>query len=277
MFEGRKMLVATKHRKEVVLKPMFENALGVHCVVPEIDTDCFGTFSGEMERKDDPLTTAKKKCLLAMDAYACDMAVSSEGSFGLHPQLFFAYADEEILMFIDRKNNLEIHAREISADTNFSGKEIHGENDLLEFALAARFPSHALILKGMNGTKVEFKKDIVTHDGLMHAYRQLLETHENVYVETDMRAHCNPSRMKVIEKAAAKLLKTIQSECPDCSTPGFGITDARKGLPCGRCGAKTQGILSYIHACRHCGFEKEEFHPHKKESQDPMFCDFCNP
>ncbi len=78
MFKGRTLLIATKHRKEQVISPILEEALGVKCIVSEnIDTDVLGTFTGEVERTNSPLETARMKCELA-----------SEGSFGSHPYLF---------------------------------------------------------------------------------------------------------------------------------------------------------------------------------------------
>ena len=61
MFEGRKLLIATKHKKEIVIAPILEKELGVTCfVAPDLDTDELGTFTGEVERRDDPFTTARK-------------------------------------------------------------------------------------------------------------------------------------------------------------------------------------------------------------------------
>ena len=96
MFSGRKLVIATKHKKEQVIAPLLENALGAKCIVPEgFDTDTFGTFSGEKERADDPVITARIKCLKAMELTGATLGVASEGSFGPHPSLFFINADEE--------------------------------------------------------------------------------------------------------------------------------------------------------------------------------------
>lgn len=55
MFQGRKLLIATKHEKEKAIASIFEKELGVKCfVAPNLDTDTLGTFTGEIERKDDP-------------------------------------------------------------------------------------------------------------------------------------------------------------------------------------------------------------------------------
>ena len=115
IFKGRKLLIATKHEKEKVIAPILEKELGVKCfVVKNFDTDKLGTFTGEIDRIDDPITTVRNKCIMAMELMNCDLAIASEGSFGAHPTIYFVPADDEFLIFIDKKNGLEIIAREIS-------------------------------------------------------------------------------------------------------------------------------------------------------------------
>ncbi|RTY96888.1 hypothetical protein EKL98_16285, partial [Flavobacterium bomense] len=97
------------------------------------------------------------------------------------------------------------------------------------------------------------------------------------YIETDMRAMYNPTRMKVIEKAAFKLVDKIKSLCPKCRTPGFGIIDRREGLPCQQCHFPTRSTLSHIYSCQKCSYKKEEKYPNGKQTEDPMYCDICNP
>jgi hypothetical protein len=38
--------------------------------------------------------------------------------------------------------------------------------------------------------------------------------------------------MTVIQNATKKLVEKINSCCPQCNIPGFGITDAKRGLKC---------------------------------------------
>jgi hypothetical protein len=92
-----------------------------------------------------------------------------------------------------------------------------------------------------------------------------------------MRAMYNLSRMTVIENATKKLVAKVHSCCPQCNIPGFGITDAKKGLECSLCGSATNSTLSYIYICQHCQHTKEAMYPNKKTTEDPMYCDYCNP
>ena len=145
MFTDRKLIIATKHQKEKVIAPLLEKALGVRCFTnTDFNSDILGTFTGEIERPDDPITTARNKCMMAMEMSKCDLAIASEGSFSVHPYLFFIYADEEILMLKDKKNDLEIIVKELSTKTNFDGRHIKTEQELVEFANAVHFPSHGL-------------------------------------------------------------------------------------------------------------------------------------
>lgn len=278
MFSGRKLIIATKHQKEKAIAPLFEKELGIICITDErLDTDVLGTFTGEIERKQDPISTAREKCFLAMNLSGCDMAVASEGSFGAHPSAFFITADDEFIMFIDKKNNLEIIARELSMETNFHGEEIYNLQQLLDFSRKVQFPSHGIILRNSKNDNDIIIKGITNYALLEESYHKLTEGRTSIFAETDMRAMYNPTRMGVIEQAAQKLIQKIKSCCPACNMPGFGVTDAKKGLRCNLCNSPTNSILYYIYSCSHCSFVKEEMFPNGKTTEDPMYCDHCNP
>ncbi|MFC5192068.1 DUF6671 family protein [Algoriphagus aquatilis] len=278
LFAGRKLVIATKHGKESVLKPLFDEDLGVECeVTTSLDTDLLGTFSGEIERTLDPISTARRKCELAMDLTGADLALASEGSFGAHPSAFFLPANEEWLLFLDRKNQLEVHARHLSMETNFAGQEFSDLNTLEDFAQQALFPSHGLILRNQQNCNFEIYKGITDQSLLLELGEQLLKKYGNAYVETDMRAHLNPTRMKVIKETAQKLLEKIRSCCPSCSLPGFAVVSAEPGLPCSWCGTPTRSILFQTKTCTHCGHTDRVHFPQGKTTEDPMYCDRCNP
>ncbi len=278
LFQNRKIVIATKHEKEKVIKPILESNLDVHCFIPNnFDTDQWGTFSGEIERNEDVLNTLRKKCLNAMKENSCDLAIASEGSFGAHPTIFFAHADDEVVMLMDTKNELELVAREISTDTNFNGSYVENKSELLAFASKTKFPSHGLILKSSESSFEKAIKGITDEKLLLEAFENLSNQYGKVYVETDMRALYNPTRMTVIEKAVNKLVNVILSQCPNCETPGFTVTEVKEGLPCEWCNSPTRSTLSFISSCKKCNFASEEKYPHQKTTEDPMYCDFCNP
>lgn len=278
LFKGRKAVIATMHRKQDVIAPLLEEAFGLKCgVAPGYDTDLYGTFSGEVDRVLSPLETVRKKCLDAMDRYGFDIGIASEGSFGPHPTLFFAHANEELLMFIDRRNDLEVVVREISTATNFNGRRIENLRELEEFAEMVQFPSHALILKDRQEKFTRVVKGIDTPENLLKHAMKFLERFGGFYAETDMRAMYNPSRMKVIGQAAEKLVSVLKSTCPVCETPGFAVTEAKPGLPCMLCHLPTKSVKAHIFTCQKCKHTEERNNPHGKMYEQPDYCDYCNP
>jgi len=278
MFSGRTLLIVTKHAKEKVIAPILEEELGVKCMVTsDFDTDLLGTFTGEIDRKEDPITTLRKKCLLAMQLANCDLAVASEGSFGPHPSLYFTHADDEFLILIDQKNDLEIIGRELTTETNFNGAQIRSEKELKDFADQSQFPSHGLILRKNKEDFSSIKKENSDWETLVRNFTELSSTDGKAYVETDMRAMKNPTRMKIIEKVTVNLVAKLHSLCPNCNTPGFDIFEVKKGLPCELCSFPTRSTLSYVYACKKCNFTQIDDNPHGKLTESPEFCDICNP
>lgn len=266
------------HGKEKVISPLLEKQLNVKCIIPKnFDTDLFGTFTGEIERTLVPISTIRKKCLSAMNLFNCELGVASEGSFGPHPTLGFVNVDEELIIFIDKKNKIEVLARELSLKTNFDGQDVFSELELIDFAKRTKFPSHGLILKANQNKKVEIFKDFKNINHLKSKFNYLKKNKYSVSIETDMRAMNNPTRMRVIQIATKKLINKLKTNCPNCDTIGFEIVEAISGLPCQLCAMPTRSTLKHIYACKKCDFKKEKKYPHKKLTEDPMYCDFCNP
>jgi hypothetical protein len=277
-FEGRQLVIASMHQKEQVLQPLLEEGLKVIVSVAEgLNTDLLGTFSGEVARIADPLTTAHKKCELAMELTGCDLALASEGSFGAHPSAFFLPANEEWLLIIDRKHQLEIHARHLSTATNFAGQAFSSLEELEAFASKVGFPSHGLILRHSKDALEGLLKGITDPDQLRTAALQMLETQGAGFVETDMRAMFNPSRMQVIGETAQFLLKKLNTHCPSCQLPGFAVTAAEPGLPCSLCGTPSSTALAHLLVCSHCQHQEKVLFPHGKKTEDPQYCQVCNP
>jgi hypothetical protein len=87
----------------------------------------------------------------------------------------------------------------------------------------------------------------------------------------------NPTRMKIIKEAGEKLIQKIKSTCPSCNYPGFGIVRAEAGLKCENCNMPTKSTSAHIYQCKHCDFESQKMFPNGKSTENPQFCDFCNP
>ncbi len=276
-FSGRKIAIASMHQKNRVLAPILEKELGLIPFVPKINTNQFGTFSGEIDRRYSPLDAALMKCNLAMDISRCDMAIASEGSFGPHPYIFFAKANEELILLVDRKNNLTFSAKVLSTNTNHDGLKASRPEEVAEFAEKIGFPEHGIILKDTEENFSMIQKDINSRIHLDKFVNDWFLKNDQIWVETDLRAMRNPTRMKVIKEATTKLIDKINSKCPSCSFPGFWVVESISGLKCAQCGSSTQSTLAHRYACKECKFESIKEFPNKRFVEDPMYCDQCNP
>lgn len=272
-FAGRTLVLATMHGKETVMAPLLEAGLGVHVVVAEgLNTDAFGTFSGEISRQGTPLDAARRKIKAALDATGQTLGIASEGSFGPHPALPFFYADAELVLLVDRETGREWTGEAVSTDTNFGASDVRTWEEIEEFAHRARFPDHGLILKGENGALVKGLRDWET---LRREGTRLLEARQPLTVETDMRAMHNPLRRAVIAEATRNLAVKLQTPCPACAAPGFALAERVPGLPCEHCGFPSRLPRAEVWACAACGHREER--PVAEAYADPRYCDLCNP
>lgn len=270
------MLIATKHGKEAAIAPVLEKRFGLTCHVAEdFDTDRFGTFTGEVARLSDPLLTVREKCEAAAREFGSDLVIASEGSFGPHPVLGWGTFNEEYLLLLDRTNNLCITGRIMSHSTNLNATVVSTRHDLLDFALGNGFPSHGMVLSTMD--KAMCTKGIREERILLEIFSRYHDLSGEVRIETDMRAMMNPTRMELIEKTAGLLADRMETNCPSCHVPGFGITGALSGLPCRMCNHPTRSTQYYLLCCTHCNHEERRLKHSSGYKENPTYCDRCNP
>lgn len=279
IFSGRTVVIATQHRKEQVIAPILDKAYNIDVVVPDdFDTDQFGTFTREIKRKGNQLEAARKKALAALQLTGHDLAIASEGSFDAHPSIPFLQSNYEILLLVDTKNNLEIAGHYRTSDTNIATDSFESIEELDTLIKKHKFPDHGLILRTSDKSDAHILKHIETVYDLRRESEVLLyKGNKKLIIETDLRAHRNPTRMKAIEKAAKDLVKNMKSLCPKCETPGFVMTGMLKGLPCKWCEEPTELPLSYTYSCSKCAYTENR--PSKKygDKADPQYCSYCNP
>jgi hypothetical protein len=279
-YKGCCIVLTTKHQKSIAIAPPFEKILGAGVIEYVADTDRLGTFSGEVERKATALDTAREKCEWGIKKTKAQYTLVSEGSFGPHPFIPFIPANKEILYFIDQKREFHLYVSDLSTDTNYQMAEVSSYEEILTFAEKSLFPSHALIVRTYpRDIKGLIFKGLQSYDALENAFNEIKKISSNgkVWIETDMRAHLNPTRMKVIEKLAETLALRLTVACPECSTPGWGKVGVETGLPCRWCENPTNEIKMEVFGCAKCSY-KSVFPPeHGKEKADPGQCVFCNP
>lgn len=277
---SRIALLATKHAKETVIAPLFAQALGMTVTVPEgFDSDRFGTFTRDIERQGNQLEAARAKANAVLDQVGGTVAIASEGAFFSDPMLPMLAQNRELVVLIDRDQNLEIVGQSLSSDTNFSHKTVTSVEEALTFAAAAKFPSHGLVVMPEADCldTATIVKGLVHETELIKAVEKTLQGFPSAHIETDMRAMHNPLRMEVIADATRDLITTLQRRCPSCGTPGFSMVERKPGLPCGLCQIPTQLILKDIYQCLRCQHTEDHYYPNGIRSADPGQCWNCNP
>jgi hypothetical protein len=97
------------------------------------------------------------------------------------------------------------------------------------------------------------------------------------FVESDLRAHRNPTRMAAIRAATLDLVANARRSCPGCGAPGFRVVDRLPGLPCRWCRLPTERTLAFVYACQRCERREEARYPDGREQAEPGQCPNCNP
>ncbi|ABA23925.1 conserved hypothetical protein [Trichormus variabilis ATCC 29413] len=282
LFRNRLAVLATMHQKEKVIAPLLEQELGIKVIVPpDFNTDIFGTFTREVKRPGTQIAAARLKAEKVLELTGENLAIASEGSFAPHPLVPYIYSNREIIILLDKINDIEIIGEEFSTYTNFNHQAVESLDEAYTFAKKVGFPEHGLVVWFENSEKKchEIIKGITQETALIEAINFGLEKSPNskINLETDMRAIYNPTRMKNIEKATHNLLQKISSCCPQCHTPGFETTERIKGLPCELCHTPTTLTLRAIYQCKKCGFRQDKLFPNGIEFADPSQCVYCNP
>ncbi|MBS3030582.1 MAG: hypothetical protein HCA25_27080 [Dolichospermum sp. DET50] len=281
IYNNRVAILATMHNKEKVISPLLKEHLGINLIVPQgLNTDVFGTFTREIKRPDTQIITARLKAKKALEMDDEKIAIASEGSFAPHPLIPYIYANQEIIIFLDQENDLEIIGELFSIETNFNHQTISSLEESEEFAQKVGFPEHGLVISfdNISTGKTEFIKGITSKENLINSVEIAIKnTNGKFHIETDMRAMYNPTRMKNIAFATQDLINKINSLCPQCNTPGFMINQKIPGLPCELCHQPTSLIKAVIFQCQKCGFTQQQLFPNNQEFADPSLCEYCNP
>ena len=97
-----RIALATRHGKEQALERPLRWGLGAELQICNVDTDQLGTFSGEIERREDALSTCRTKAQMGLAATGLALGLASEASFGPHPAMPMLAVGQELLVFLDQ-------------------------------------------------------------------------------------------------------------------------------------------------------------------------------
>ncbi|MFM2028924.1 MAG: hypothetical protein RL517_115 [Pseudomonadota bacterium] len=278
IFSNRIASLLTKHGKELVINETLSSATGLAVQLTNAyDTDLLGTFTIDQPRYGSQIDAARKKAQIGMDLLCTDLGIANEGAFVMDPYTGMLPWNNELVILLDQKSGIEITGFASAPAQNRHAYVNHWE-ELEKFAKTALFPSHHLIIKPTDEHHPKSIKNINNFERLREAFdwASSLSSKRIIYVENDLRAFANPTRMENIRQAAIDLANKMNSLCPSCQTPGYGIKGVKGGLPCNACGMPTDQEIAKIWGCIKC--EHRDLEGMKVfRLADPSQCNHCNP
>lgn len=274
----RAIALATQHGKEAIIAPVLEPVTGCKVVhVTGIDTDRLGTFTRDVARVGSQLEAARAKARAALAHSQLDLALASEGAFVSDPIAGVIPWNIEIVLLLDVASDQEIVG--LAQGPARAGQGLARTCDeLLQLARELGFPEHRLCLRPDHSEDHRVIKGLGSADDLLQAFTQAMaqSAHGRVFAESDLRAHCNPTRQAMIRRATEDLCHKMLSTCPSCARPGFALSGHRPGRPCRRCASATREPLAHLWSCQAC-HHTEERREGLPALADPARCDRCNP
>ena len=277
-YKSLRLGLATMHGKERAIAPPFRRVIGAEVVVaPNLDTDELGTFSGEVPRPDALVETALLKAEMVFRGSDVDCALASEGSYGPIDRVPLNPGGVEILAFIDRKRGIRLIETLTTHRTNWRLQRFEaGDPERLLALKGMGFPEFGVFV-GCNSDMSHPVKGLKTVDEVIAAMdREARRSEDGLAVlYSDMRAHRNPTRMKVLRALSWKLARRLATLCPACDAPGFGHIDSRRGLPCEGCGEPTHWIDFEIDGCAACGHAASRPRKDGRRTASRLSCKAC--
>ena len=277
-YSGLKASLLTQHGKESVICPQLLDSNGLEVVhISGYDTDELGTFTRDIPRYGSQLDAARKKARVGMELSGSMLGIASEGAFDNDPYTGMLPWNYELVVLIDDIRKLEVIGF-FGGQAQSTSRQVSSWDELNALLSEAQFTTHQLVVRPDDEYHPECRKGIKDLESLKEAFDWAtnLSKKGNVFVENDLRAHTNPTRMSNILKATQDLSRKMNSVCQECESPGFWITERKKGLPCSSCEALTNLPIANVWSCVKCAYKKEEMLLDQIKA-DPSKCNYCNP
>jgi len=224
--DGPPVLIATMHGKERVLAPQLA-ALGFLVLLPVgYDTDALGTFSGDVRRQGTAFDAALEKARRACIATGIARAVASEGSYRPSQTLFPGANNAELMAFVDLERDFSCIEYLTNLPTRFVKGRVRPDRHAAEtvsLLAAMGWPTiKALVLPEdpILGTRAE---NVFKGIGDAETLRRAMEICASasadglIHLETDLRAHMNPTRMAAVAQVGERLTARLVREGYECA------------------------------------------------------------
>lgn len=281
-YAGRRAVLATMHGKEAAIAPILLDRLGLVVVTAQdLDTDAFGTFTGEVPRAGSMRDAAIAKARLGMAATGLPIGIASEGSYGPHPHLPLVPGGIELMVLVDDERHIVV------SESLVEHKPVHAHafastgDGLGAFLERIGFPAHAVTVKAADPLfdVGPIFKGVRDREELGSAITRcaVQSLDGRALVQADMRAHMNPTRMASLVRLASAFAERVACMCPACGMPGFGQVDVDTGLPCAGCGESTRLACQRVFGCVACAQRETRPRDDGRTHADPAHCPLCNP
>lgn len=164
----------------------------------------------DVYREEDLVSLARQQCDVVIERLGnkAEYIIATEGAILQDSTMPSPRQHLEVIYFIDRPHGFHLHLSRSSTITNYERGEMNSLEDLFAFAKRVQFPSQSLLIGPNGSSNVDASLMQVNHyDDLVGAFiaSMKLSPVQSVWVETDMRAWANPSRMQVIRELSASL------------------------------------------------------------------------
>lgn len=285
----RTLLIASMHRKEDALIPVLTTYfpdLRYH-VATNIDTDQFGTFSGEKKRVDTMEVTVKKKALDAIQKNPWyDLVCATEWSFV--GEWFWWVRHVEYIILIDLRawyTFLIRYTWYVASAFSLATHEWRiAEQTLCEYL---SFPAYGVIMSPHRKKRswsslcwwpsTHIVKGITDLSSAKETFCRLQDLAKEwiVVIESDFRAMYHPWRMEGIQNATKQLCEQICMVCPQCDTPWWRVQHVTWSARCRFCGLCTTYPTHEVWWCCQCTYTEEKCIDTTNFPLDS--CPLCNP
>jgi len=282
-YRAQRIAFGTMHGKQRQVAEPFASVLAATVIAPDgLDTDEFGTFTGDVRRVKTPAEAARAKAELGAAALGVPTALGSEASYGDLAGVLVP-VHEELLIFVDLDRGIEVIEGERTITRLPPPRRARNLAEAEAHLSGFGFPAQALVVRPAIGHEahpahpVHLYKGIADRAELAHAVHRAAAASEDGHalLEADLRAHHNPTRQVVLRRLGLRLALRLRTTCPACGSPGYGRTVTVPGLPCRACNRDTDLVRADVHGCPSCPHTHVETRP--VTAAEPVFCNSCNP
>lgn len=271
--ESEHILVASMHHKHKAIIPVIDTYFKniTWSIAEHLDTDQFGTFSGERERPTDMLGTLSLKISSAFALYPDSMvAIWTEWSFvSIFP---WVIRSTEYIMLIDKRFWFIFSTCYISI-FNGAGSFCATTWDEAEEYIrwSFQFPEEGCIIYPAVASSKIFHlfantrtswitKWITSIESAKDAFVKAskLSWNKKVMIEPDFRANFCPKRMQNIASWTQQLVNQILSQCPSCYLPWWSKVSYEWSACCHHCWSPTHYPTHELRWCIKCDYKERK-------------------